>query len=219
MSPSTNLEKARIINKKTKEVVTCMFNPKEYTVAKSNTWTSAPNSGKDTPQVAFGGGGTMTLSMTLFFDTYKTGGDVRDDTNKICRMMKIDDKDKVSDKGQPPFVEFQWGDFWEFTAVITSISQSFTLFRSNGVPVRATITVSFMQAKEDGKYPGQNPTTVVEPGYKRRVVKDGDSVDWIAFEEYGDASLWRFIAETNNIDDPKKLRPGQVIAIAPLPMR
>jgi len=114
-------------------------------------------------------------------------------------------------------VEFQWGSTWTFEAVITSISQKFTLFRYDGIPVRATLDVTFLQAKEKGKYPGQNPTTVGRPGYKRRVVKEGDTIDWIAFDEYNDSAMWRFIAETNNLDNPLLLRPGQVLAIAPRP--
>jgi len=99
--------------------------------------------------------------------------------------------------------------------VILSINQNFTLFRYDGTPVRATLDVTFRQAKETGKYPGQNPTTVSEPGYRRRVVTEGDTIDWIAHDEYGDSAMWRFIADTNNLDDPSRLRPGQVLAIAP----
>ena len=114
-------------------------------------------------------------------------------------------------------VEFRWGDFWSFKAVITEISQKFTLFRDTGAPVRATLDVTFLQAVEEGRYPGQNPTTVGQPGYKRRVVKESETIDWIAFDEYGDSAMWRFIADTNNLDDPSKLKPGQVLAIAPPP--
>ena len=46
-------------------------------------------------------------------------------------------------------------------------------------------------------------------------VNEGDTIDWIAFEEYGDSAMWRFIAETNNLDDPLRLKTGQVLVIAP----
>ena len=81
--------------------------------------------------------------------------------------------------------------------------------------MRATLDVNFMQAKEEGRYPGQNPTTAGKPGYKRRLVKEGDSIDLIAFDEYGDSAMWPFIADTNNLDNPQRLRPGQILAIAP----
>ena len=218
---STKPEKARIINldDPKEEAIHCMFNPNEYTFSKRNTWNKGEVKGKNVPQLEFGGGDSMTLKLQLFFDTYTNGDDVRENTNQIWGLMNINQKltDMTSIKGRPPMVEFQWGATWAFKAVITDISQKFTLFRYDGTPVRATLDVSFMQAKEKGKYPGQNPTTVGQPGYKHRLIKEGDTIDWIAFEEYGDSAMWRFIAETNRLDYPQQLRPGQMLAIAPPP--
>ncbi|MFC2005140.1 peptidoglycan-binding protein [Chloroflexota bacterium] len=219
--PSSKPEKARITNldDRGERDIECLFNPNEYTFSKQNTWNKEKVIGKNVPQLAFGGGEAMTLTMQLFFDTYATGEDVRKTTNRIWKLMNINEKltDMTSVKGRPPMVEFHWGSTWSFQAVITSISQKFTLFRYDGTPVRATLDVSFLQAKEKGKYPGQNPTTVGEPGYRRRVVMEGDTIDWIAHDEYGDSAMWRFIADTNNMDDPSRLRPGQILAIAPPP--
>lgn len=217
--------KAKIVNldKPKEEDIEVLFNPSEYTFSKKNTWTKTDVIGKNVPQLQFGGGESMTLTMQLFFDTWsntttKAGKDVRQITNRIWKLMNIDDEltDPKTGKGRPPQVEFQWGKLVSFKAVITEIKQVFTLFRYDGTPVRATLDVTFLQAKEGGVYPGQNPTTVGKPGYKRRVVKEGDSIDWIAYEEYGDSAMWRFIADTNNLGEPHRLRPGQVLAIAPM---
>ncbi|MFC1860705.1 peptidoglycan-binding protein [Chloroflexota bacterium] len=212
------MEKAKLVNTDTNEEIKCLFNPNEYTFSKRNTWTSKKVIGQNVPSLEFGGGDAMTLKMQLFFDTYTTGGDVRTTTNKIWKLMNISSSltDMTSAKGRPPMVEFQWGSTWTFKAVITDISQKFTLFRDNGIPVRATLDVSFLQAKEEGKYPGQNPTTRGHPGYKRRTVKESETIDWIAFDEYGDSAMWRHIAETNGLDDPMNLQPGQILAIMPL---
>jgi hypothetical protein len=199
--------------------IECLFNPNEYTFSKGVTWNTHLVIGKNVPQLEFGGGGSMKLQMQLFFDTSSTGEDVRETTDRIWKLMNIDEKltNPNSSKGRPPMVQFQWGSTWTFKAVITNISQKFTLFRYDGTPVRATLDVSFLQAEEEGRYPGQNPTTRGQPGYRQRMVNEGDTIDWIAFDEYGDSAMWRFIAETNNIDDPLRLRPGQVLAIAPPP--
>ncbi len=219
--PSTKPVKARIANLDDpgEAPIDCLFNPNEYTFVKRNTWNRSQVKGKNVPQLEFGGGDSMTLTMQLFFDTYTTGEDVRQTTNRIWKLMNINQKltDMTSTKGRPPMVEFQWGSTWSFQAVITEVSQRFTLFRYDGTPVRATLDVTFLQAKEEGRYPGQNPTTVNRSGNRRRVVKEGETLDWIAYEEYGDSALWRLIAETNHLDDPGRLRPGQVLAIAPPP--
>jgi hypothetical protein len=162
--------KAKIVNLDNPgDIIECLFNPNEYTFSKRNTWSPGEVKGKNVPELEFGGGGSTTLKMQLFFDTYATGEDVRKYTLRIWRLLKIDEKqtDMTSAKGRPPLVEFQWGNFVSFKGVITDISQKYTLFRDDGTPVRATLDVSFLQAKEEERYPGQNPTTIGQPGYKR----------------------------------------------------
>ncbi len=160
--PSSKPEKARIINVEdpAEQPIECLFNPNEYTFSKRNTWSKGEVKGKNVPELEFGGGDSMTLKMQLFFDTYATGEDVRQITNRIWKLMNINEgqlTDMTSVKGRPPMVEFQWGTTWSFKAVITDISQKFTLFRYDGTPVRATLDVTFLQAKEKGRYPRTEP--------------------------------------------------------------
>jgi hypothetical protein len=199
------------------DVIECMFRPKEYTVTKQNRWEPGEAKGKEVPLLEFKGGAASTLTMELFFDTYEKHEDVRDYTNKIWKLMAIDSTltDRTTVKGRPPKCQFQWGPVKSFKAVITNINQRFTMFKSDGTPVRATMTVTFQEAEKSGTYPLQNPTTGSKPGYKVRVVKEGESIDWIAHEEYGDPTLWRIIAETNELENPLKLIPGQVLSIKP----
>jgi nucleoid-associated protein YgaU len=48
-------------------------------------------------------------------------------------------------------------------------------------------------------------------------VSEGQTLAWIAYQEYGDSGYWRHIAETNDLADPLDLRPGQVLKLVPLP--
>ncbi len=201
------------------QFVECMFRPKEYTITKRNNWQAGEAKGRGVPALEFRGGGASSLTMELFFDTYEEQVDVRRYTNRIWELMAIDPMlvDSTTSKGRPPLCQFQWGPVISFKAVITNINQKFTMFRPDGSPVRATLTVTFQEAEEAGRFPFQNPTTASKPGYKIRVVKEGESLDWIAHEEYGNSTLWRFIADINNLENPAKLTPGQVLSIAPAP--
>ncbi len=98
-------------------------------------------------------------------------------------------------------------------AVITAMTQKFTLFKPDGTPVRASIEVTFTQHKDLEDYPRQNPTS--GGGDIERVwrVTAGDRIDTIAYAVYGDASRWRAIADYNDIDDPLTLRAGQQLII------
>ena len=217
--------KAYIYNEDKKaKVVECLFNPTEYSFSKSNTWAPGNVIGRNLPLVNFEGGGATILTVSLFFDTYslpqKNGAagnhpeDVREYTEKVFRLMNVDPslKDSKSKTGRPPRVSFRWGASWSFKSVITKITQRFTMFTSDGKPVRATLDVDFQQVEEEGTYPPQNPTSGGE-AQRMHLVVPGETIDGIAFEEYGDAQMWRLIADYNDLEDPLRLRPGQKLAI------
>lgn len=198
------------------ETVEVMFNPKEYTFTRSLEWKVEVSPGQDVPKAEFMGGQSGELSMSLLFDTYEKKDDVRKIINKLWKFTLVDPSTKNSetDKARPPIVEFAWGSFWTFKAVITELSVRYTMFLPEGKPVRATADVKFKQVTKEGAYPWQNPTSRGDPGKKVRRVRQGETMDWIAFEELRDPTRWRELAELNDIDDPLALFPGQPLIIS-----
>lgn len=214
------LVKATITNLDTNDSIECMFNPKEYTFTKSNNWAQSKTKGKNVPQLEFNGGNPTDLKVELFFDTYESGEDVRKKyTNAIWQLAMVnkDKEDPKTKKSQPPKCEFRWGSMWSFKAVLADITQKFTLFLPDGTPVRATLNVTFRQTEDEGLFPKQNPTSGGMPGHRTRIVKAGETLDWIASQEYGEAKHWRYIAEVNRIDNPFQIKPGTVLQLPPLP--
>ena len=51
---------------------------------------------------------------------------------------------------------------------------------------------------------------------KRRVFKQGESLQRIAAEEYADPRKWRAIAEASTIDNPLTVAPGRGLTIPAL---
>jgi hypothetical protein len=228
------LAHATIIDKDHGDIkVPCLFNPKEYTFSKQNSWSGKPTKGSNLGLFEFGNGQATTLSMQLFFDTYAnikngtTGGtpkDVRTEyTAAIWEMMQVDTKlsnlnDKPGSpsknkKGRPPVVVFQWGSTWSFKAVITSIKERFTLFLPNGTPVRSTLDVTFQQVQDKNQHPPTNPTSGGVGGERVWTVSEGDTLAWIAYQEYGDATSWRLIAYANRLTRVRQLTPGMILEI------
>jgi hypothetical protein len=193
--------------------VDCMFNPENYTIKKSNEYHEGEALVKPPkPEFKRYGRSTLTLS-TLYFDTYETGEDLTRITNKLWDLMRpVDSQDP---KSSPPEVKFKWASF-EFTAVITDISMKFTLFNKDGDPVRAEVSITFKQSEDPTRHPHQNPTSGGGPIQEMRKIIQGDRLDLIAADVYGDATKWRMIAEYNRILNPRSLRPGQLITIPPL---
>lgn len=211
------LEPAVIVNQDTNETVRCMFNPHEYTLAKQNQWQRGETKGKNVPRLKFSQGGSQTLKLQLFFDTYAEGTDVREHTEPLWRMMMVntDRTNPRSNKSEPPAVSFQWGGL-NFGAVITTMSQKFTLFLKDGTPVRTTVDITLEQLGDEEDFARQNPTSGGGEAPKTRVVQAGERIDLIAYQEYEDASRWRLIAEANHLAHPLRLRPGTKLVIPPL---
>ena len=123
----------------------------------------------------------------------------------------------------PPFVTFRWGSVDLPKSVPVSLSIQFALFHPNGEPIRAHVDLELAQAEKastassSGADQPQNPTTIAAGGLRMHRVRDGDSLPLLAFDAYGDPTLWREIAEANDVDDPLRLRSGTELTIPPVP--
>lgn len=188
-----------------------LFNPTEYSLEVSNNFKESAAAGLDSSLIQFVNGVAGTLTMDLYFDTYTDGGgsDVTLKTDEIARLMHVD-----SQTHAPPTVEFRWGSV-SFRAVVERLSQKFVMFRSDGVPVRARLTVTFRGHKalaEQLRDPRRNSADKT----KRRMLSADTSVWLIANQEYRDPRRWRLIARANRIDDPAAIRPGTMLVVPPL---
>jgi len=194
--------------------IDCMFNPSEYSVTKTNTYKEESRNRSDVPSFEFEKAGPQTLTLTLLFDTVYDDEDVSLRTEKLWKLMESKTRTEGSrtKKVPPPEVAFEWGVF-RFVAVITKMTQKFTLFDKDGKPLRAQVEVTFTQHKDTNDYPRQNPTS--GGGEIERVwrVVAGDRLDAISYAVYGDATRWRAIAEYNGVRDPLALAAGRQLVI------
>jgi len=206
--------------------IPCQFNPATLKIDKAVNWHPeddhpGQSSGKQTgiqqtkpvlnaPMMVFGGGNSATFSLDLIFDTTSEGNkDVRTYTNQLLGLTLI-----CQGKKTPPYVLFVWGEYTSFLSVVTKVEISYTHFLGSGRPVRARAAVSFVQASDTdgGKLPAQNPTSMTK-ARKTHIVQQGERIDTLAYQEYGQCGRWREIAEANGLDNPLDLRPGQILVI------
>lgn len=189
-----------------------LFNPTELKLDKSANWAKVPTAGRDTARSTFTHGDAYSLSLDLFFDTYELNEDVRNYTSDVVQLVTVH-----GDLHRPPRCKIAWGsnDFGGLQWALQSLNQRFTLFHADGTPVRATLGCSFKEwrsSKDEAYTVKRNSPDVA----KTRVVKSGETLSSIAAEEYNDPALWRPIAELNRINNPRRVAPGQVLAIPPL---
>ncbi|MCP4369592.1 MAG: LysM peptidoglycan-binding domain-containing protein [Deltaproteobacteria bacterium] len=196
--------------------VEAMYNPNELTISTRNKFQRAAMPGLPTPVTQFVSGETQTISLNLFFDTYEKGEDVRDYTSKVMELLKIDRKLHA-----PPVCKFDWGgspisgDKKVFRGVIDSVSQKFTMFLDGGTPVRATLAVSISEYKTIAEQVKLLDLQSADRT-KHRIFKQGDSLWFLAHNEYGDPAKWRVIADANKIENPLDISPGTELVLPPL---
>jgi hypothetical protein len=197
--------------------IDCLFNPAELKISKSNEWKASKGKGKNTPRLRFQQGKSGTLSMTLILDTTESGSPVTSHTNALLKLMVIDTalagSDSQRNRGRPPWVRFHWGDFHSFKAVVKKIDLTFSLFSSQGVPLRAKANVQLEQYEDEAAWGPQNPTSGTPEPHRVHQVLPGETLDRVAAVEYGDANRWRLLAAANDILDPFHLRPGMLLVV------
>ena len=227
------LKKAKIViyknGGKSKEEVECAYNPSQYTINSGANYKEDNSLGTDISRMVFLSGTQKEFSTTLFFDSEGEFGraeniltasydllsgtsslkPVTDMTKKITSAVNVSGSDH-----KPPLVSFIWGNL-DFKGVITSVTETFTMFDTFGKPIRAKMDITIKEAQEEGitkkTEPFESPDRT-----KYKTVVEGSSLWNIAYEEYGDCGKWRLIAKANGLLNPLNIYPGQVLKIPAL---
>jgi len=217
------LEKALITNTVTGTAIPVQFNPEEYTLNRDINYAQAAIPGLSAPVLQFVNGNLQTLEMELFIDSYeahKVGStvvntaqsDVRILTRQVTDLMNIEPTTHA-----PPVLLFTWGSL-AFTCVLARASQKFVMFRADGIPVRARLTVTFNEYR-NVDLEAKEVKRETSDFSKRHVVVQGEHLSGIAAAEYGDPRLWRVIAAANQLQLARALPPGLRLLLPRLPYR
>jgi len=193
-----------------RETIKFQFNPKELTITKGVKWDAKDQKkAGSAPPTSFTSPEAQKMTLEMFFDATRVpGGNVVGQVEALFATL-VPTPASLGKTPSPPFVKFFWGPLTGFLGYVRTVAAKYTLFGSDGRPLRAVCTVSLEELPSElGK---QNPTSGgLQP---RRVftVREGDSLPVIAYREYGQSALWRPLAQVNGIDDPMRLRPGRTL--------
>jgi nucleoid-associated protein YgaU len=193
--------------------ITFQFNPKDLTLSKSAKWgRDAQKGAKKSAVPHFGGAEPSKLTLEMFLDASDTQDDsVVKTVEQLFACCVPTDETHQSKTGCPPWVVFHWGAITSFTAYVKSVSVKYTLFTPGGMPIRGTATVNLEEIA--GEQQGQNPTSGALSARRVHTVVAGDSLPSIAWQEYGDPTVWRVVARANDVDDPLRLPAGTTLVL------
>jgi len=188
-------------------VIDFRFNPTEYQLQKSNSFSEIPIPGLESPPIQFVRGNSEKLTVELLADTSDTLKDVREVyVNKLRGLLKIQRESHA-----PPIVNFVWSKN-EFRGVIDSLNVTYVLFSPEGTPLRAKLSLTLKEYRPVEIQLKDTPKTSPDLD-KTWVVRRGDKYSSIAAAVYRDAGQWRAIAEANDVQDPRVLKPGTVLTL------
>ncbi len=99
--------------------------------------------------------------------------------------------------------------------MLENLRQKFTLFSPDGIPLRATLTVTLREYKtlqnqlDELRLSSPDRTHV-------HVLQQGESLASVSTRYYERPADWRAIADGNGIEDPRRLSPGTFLNVPPL---
>lgn len=195
-----------------------LFNPTEYSFEDGSNWQDQDRN-RQRPELQYTGGQRTTLTMELFFDTYETNEDVRVYTSKLVKLL-APTTNQGNEGKRPPKVQLSWGradpdvanSYFPFVCVLEKLTQKFTFFNNSGTPVRATLNVTFKQFRLPDEELKRNPQRQSFP-YQVYTTRTGDTLSGIASKHWKDPARWREIADSNPVDNPRLIEPGQTLLI------
>lgn len=221
------VQKANLEAQTTGGVFEVQYNPTEYSLSTGNQFAEIAIPGLDSPVLQFVRGNSETMTLELFFDTTDSGTgteatSVTEKTDAFYRFIKIDPETHA-----PSIYRLTWGEKFPntsaayesgaihvFDCVVESVERKFTLFNRDGVPLRATITLSLRQYKTlEEQLAEMNRRSADHT--RVHIVRQGETLPQIAYTAYEDPALWRVIADHNDILNPRQLSPGMVLKLPP----
>jgi Contractile injection system tube protein/LysM domain len=192
--------------------VTFSYNPKEFAYTKTASWErKAARGAKKAPPLEFKGTQPTSYTLEVFLDGYEKGRDVSKDIDTLTSCCVPMSETISSKKPSPPYVLFGWGSKAPIKAYVKSVAVKETMFNQSGVALRAICTVTMEEIAAET--PKQNPTSGAKTAMRSHQVIDGDTLPSIAYKEYGQADVWRTLAEANGLDDPLRLPVGSRLLV------
>lgn len=136
--------------------------------------------------------------------------DILKEIDKFKKIVYVYDGPSHS----PRNVQLLWGTLL-FEGVLTSLNFNFKLFQPDGTPIRVVATAAFTGTIEDDLRLAKEQSSSPDLTHIREI-KSGDTLPLMAYNIYGDSSLYLEVARVNNLTNFRNLTPGETIFFPPV---
>lgn len=191
---------------------TVQINPASYTHEHEVNYNDQQPLGTPGTTLWFKGIPPEKVSFDIYFDATGviSAGTVKDQIatfKKVCFTYN-------GSIHEPNYLKLSWGTL-VFKCKLISLSISYTLFKNDGTPLRAKLSVAFREALDaniiakEANNQSPNLTHYI-------LVKEGDTLPLLCYKVYGDSRYYKEVATYNNILNFRNLTPGTALYLPPL---
>lgn len=138
------------------------------------------------------------------------GNGIIDDIEQFKRVVF----DYNGDNHRPNYLVISWGTLL-FKGTLTEMNITYKLFKSDGLPLRASVRAKFKGFVEDNLRVARENNSSPDLTHVR-MVKEGDTLPLMTYRIYGDPKYYLEIAKANGIANFRKLNAGQMIVFPPI---
>lgn len=205
---------------------TPMYNPTEFSVTYKANYDSVKAPGTEDIVKKFTGIAPRTVSFNLFFDgtgasPSSVGGlgnlSINSGIQSVEAQVQLFRRlayQIVGESHKPNYLMVIWGTF-VMTGVLDSAEVQYTMFASDGTPLRAKMKITVNEHIDDtllGKI-----LKLSSPDLSKSItVNEGDTLPLMCFREYGNAALYTQVAKVNGLKNYRSLEKGMRLLFPPI---
>lgn len=194
--------------------ITVLINPASYTHNHQVSYEKTQPQGAPGTTLKFKGTPPETVSFELHFDST---GAIPGSTSPVQKQVESFKNTCFTYNGnihEPNYLLISWGSL-VFKCKLTSLNLTYTLFMSDGTPLRAKATVNFEEAL-DNSIIAQEANNKSPDITHMVTFKAGDTLPLLCYKIYKDPNYYIAIARYNNIVNFRNIPVGTNLYFPPI---
>lgn len=236
------MERIAFLIEPTGERIGCLLNPNSVVIRRTSGFRQRASIGGDLAgtgltddPMLYAGGGRTEIDLDLLFDVRLAGSTIQSEDVRDLIAPLWDLAENTLDHGERrvPEARLLWGKAWNILVVVLAVAERLEDFTASGAPQRSWLRIRLARVAETVSRTAAADRGLWQPGGlapeaasgvrlhetlggRTGETAEGERLDVIASEYYGDPSLWRALAAYNRIADPTQVPPGTLLRIPPI---
>lgn len=116
---------------------------------------------------------------------------------------------------RPNFLIVYWGEYLAFPCILSQLDITYTLFESNGDPLRAKISATFLNHQPPNEREARQRNSSPDLTH-HRLVSQADRLDLMTNKVYGSPKYTMQVARANGLTTIRRLLPGKELRFPPI---